>query len=81
MYPDSLLRAVTVQGEHALQLRNGIVIEFDQAQINGDWVWLSFVHWRLPEGDLPEWGFLDGIEVRFTDILWCAVNPFDRERE
>lgn len=78
LYPGSLLKAVDDSYAYALQLRTGSVICFERCVIHGEWVWLSTestANWtELPGKDW--WTVMGrGIDVRLSDIVWCADAP------
>lgn len=79
-YPPSLLKAEQDQFDYALRLSTGEIIRFESASFHGDYVRL---HASLPNGDecftdknpeLP-FRFARGIDVRLSEIVWCADAP------
>jgi hypothetical protein len=80
-YPDSLLKALPDNPfEYAIKLRTGEVWFFTGAEIQGDYVHLEFEDpqfgqgrrlWETPR-DIP---FCRGVDVRISDIVWCADAP------
>ncbi len=78
-YPSSLLKAVGDPFDYALGLKDGTVIQFHTASINGDWVTLEGI--TNQQGDSPfleaYYGhrFYRGIQIRFDQIIWCADAP------
>jgi hypothetical protein len=80
-YPDSLLKATCDPFEYALKLRTGEVWYFTEARIDGDYVHLDFTNhplYNVPYGEKPNplpHCFERGVEVRASDIVWCADAP------
>jgi hypothetical protein len=75
--PPSLQRALTEPGDYALRLRTGEVVRFTRAERFD-----AFVALFAPGGPSaisqsgePAPEFPDGLEVRITDIVWCARGP------
>ena len=75
--PPSLRRALTEPGDYALRLRTGEIVRFTRADLYG-----AFVALFAPGGPsaisqsgepVPE--FPHGLEVRISDIVWCARGP------
>jgi hypothetical protein len=75
--PPSLEQALAEPGEYALRLRTGEVVRFTCAERYG-----RFVALFAPSGPpaisqsgetVPE--FPHGLEVRISDIVWCARGP------
>ena len=75
--PPSLERALTEPGEYSLRLRTGEVVRFTRAERFG-----AFVALFAPGGAsaiaqpgeaVPE--FPNGLEVRISDVVWCARGP------
>lgn len=78
-YPDSLTLPRSLAKacqddnfEYALQLRTGQVIRFTGASISGE-----FAHLTAYGGNFPELPYPcpRGIDVRISDIVWCADAP------
>jgi hypothetical protein len=72
-----LERALTEPGDYALRLRTGEVVRFTRAERHGAFVVL-FAPGGLPalsrsDEALPE--FPHGLEVRISEIVWCARGP------
>jgi len=72
--PPSLVRALGETAEYALRLRTGELIRFVRAERHG-----AFVVLQAPSGSPAEPGlaggleiFPNGVEVRISDIVWCA---------
>jgi hypothetical protein len=77
-YPDALLKAVVDQFDYAMRLRTGEILYFSIATINGDFVHLEVhdIHkHRIDER--PPCLFARGVDVRASDIVWCADAPWD----
>jgi hypothetical protein len=76
-YPPSLLKATYDYFDYALQLRTGEVFYFASATIYGDFVSLELIddptREREPRRRYP---FERGIDVRASDIVWCADAPY-----
>jgi hypothetical protein len=76
--PPSLARALVGPAEYALRLRTGEVVRFTRAQRQG-----AFVVLYAPSGlpsdprlaDPMTAAFPEGLEVRISDIVWCARGP------
>jgi hypothetical protein len=75
--PPSLQRALVETGDYALRLRTGEVVRFTRAERHG-----SFVALFAPAGPPPTAqasesmaAFPHGLEVRVSDIVWCARGP------
>ena len=75
-YPPSLLKAVLDPFDYALGLKNGAVIRFGSAVLNGAFVTLTR-NGLSPEHMSDEIGYIldRGIDVRVSEILWCADAP------
>jgi hypothetical protein len=77
-YPSSLLKAVCDPFYYALGLKDGTIIEFTEANIEGDWVTLLG---QEQMGDHPlekslyGYRFYRGIQIRYDQIIWCADAP------
>jgi hypothetical protein len=80
--PPSLARALVESDEYALCLRTGEVVRFTRAERQG-----AFVVLYAPSG-LPAdprladsmAAFPYGLEVRISDIVWCARGPIQAPR-
>jgi hypothetical protein len=79
LFPPALLKAVMDYFDAAVGLRDGTIIRFCTAQIHGD-----FIHLDLGSADsggmdqLPgrcPYPFRRGVDVRLSDIVWCADAP------
>ncbi len=77
-YPPSLLKACGDEFEYVCKLTSGEVIYFTRAMISGDYCTLeglevskqlSYTDQKLPHL------FPRGLDVRISDILWCADAP------
>jgi hypothetical protein len=84
-YPPSLLKAVSDPFDYALRLRTGEVIQFQSAELNGDYVTLT-LHGGLgdhadtynphgQDGPRLEYPCPRGVDVRLSEIVWCADAP------
>jgi hypothetical protein len=74
-YPHSLLKAVVDDFHYSLQLRTGVVIKFSRAYIKGEFVHLTFDELyakHLPFPFHPAKVDKRGVDVRLSDIVWCA---------
>ncbi len=77
--PASLIKADCDPFDYVLGLRTGVVIHFHKARISGEWVTL-YTDRRMC--DVPgtvqtlPYPFERGIDVRISDIVWCADAPF-----
>jgi len=61
-----LQRALTETDEYAVRLRSGEVVRFTRAERNGAFVTL----FATEAAEFPY-----GLEVRITEIAWCARGP------
>lgn len=72
-YPPSLIKACSDQPfDYAMLLRTGQVIRFEGAEIHGAYATLTLdceTQARLP------FPFPRGLDVRISDIVWCADAP------
>ena len=75
--PPSLARALVEPAEYALRLRTGELIHFARAERQG-----AFIVLHAPSGPPPDPRLLggmelfpSGVEVRISDIVWCASGP------
>jgi hypothetical protein len=80
-YPPSLLKASEDFFDYALRLSSGEIICFRTAKIHGDYVTLyvddpicDYQCFSDKNPDLP-FGFARGIDVRLSEIVWCADTP------
>lgn len=64
--PPSLQRALSEPDEYAVRLRTGEVVRFARAERHGPFVTL------LATGSAE---FPYGVEVRISEITWCARGP------
>lgn len=77
-YPAALLKAVGDPFDYALRLRTGELFYFSEAAVNGG----EFVHLELHSmhddkaGEKPLCPFARGVDVRASDIVWCADAPW-----
>jgi hypothetical protein len=80
-YPPALLKATNDPFDYALRLRSGEVFFFSEATIHGDFVSLELKTAEEMGGtahspssyNIP---FDRGVDVRASDIVWCADAPF-----
>jgi hypothetical protein len=72
-YPESLIKAHGDTFDYKLRLRSGETISFTNARICGDYAHLSGIDKERSIG--LEHVFDRGIEVRVSDIVWCADAP------
>ena len=61
--PPSLQRSLSEPDEYAVRLRSGEVVRFERAERHGPFVTLL----ATPSAEFPY-----GVEVRISDIAWCA---------
>ena len=77
--PPSLQRALVDSGDYALRLRTGEVVRFTRAERTGPSFVLLFASGQ-PATNLVSTertsDFPNGLEVRISDIVWCARGPF-----
>ena len=79
-YPPSLLKACCDPFDYALGLRDGKVLFFNKASINGEWVFIH-LNWdgdNHQEHFNPEifgYPMCRGIDIRLDQIIWCADAP------
>ena len=74
--PPSLTRALSVEADYALRLRTGEVVHFTRAERYGAFVVL-YAPGAPPDPRLPDAApaFPHGLEVRISDVVWCARAP------
>ena len=73
--PPSLIKACGDTFAYVLKLRTGELIHFESAVIYGQFARLTIREPRRIEG-LEECPFTRGIDVRLSDIVWCADAPY-----
>ncbi len=74
--PASLLKAISDPFDYAIGLRTGLVIRFSEARIQGEWVHLLVAGTNRPVGNGDDtYNWERGIDVRLTEIVWCADAP------
>jgi hypothetical protein len=78
-YPPSLLKACCDQFDYACKLTSGEIIYFTKATISGEYCALEGLEASKQlstrrEQKLPH-PFPRGLDVRVSDILWCADAP------
>jgi hypothetical protein len=72
--PASLIKACYDSFFYVAYIRGLGVFEFTDAKIHGEWVWLDRTsNYELK--DHPPYPFERGIDVRLSEILWCADAP------
>ena len=80
--PWSLIKAAGDTFDYALRLRTGEIFRFSRAVIQGEFVWIDLDH----SGDVYDGPpqrqrlgvqntFPRGIDIRISDIVWCADAP------
>jgi hypothetical protein len=78
-YPPSLLKACYDEFDYALKLSDGTIIRFAFAKIHGDYVTLMGGYDKgtlIVDQPKPLPFIFDrGIEVRLSEIIWCADAP------
>jgi hypothetical protein len=72
-YSDTLLKIVGDYFDGVLGLKNGMVIRFRTGRIDGDFVHLTLD--GMPQIQPLPYGFDRGIDVRLSEIVWCADTP------
>jgi uncharacterized protein YbaR (Trm112 family) len=77
-YPLSLLKATADFFDYALKLRTGEIFYFSKATIHGEFVSLELQENQGGEQDKRPYGipFARGVDVRASDIVWCADAPY-----
>lgn len=75
--PPSLVRALVETAEYALRLRTGELIRFARAERHGAFVVLLAPGGPPSDPSLPGGMevFPNGVEVRISEIVWCASGP------
>lgn len=75
--PPSLLKACFDRPfDYALGLRNGLIIRFGGATINGEWISLDDIKGYSNKEELVVGYPMDrGMDVRLSEIIWCADAP------
>ena len=76
-YPQSLLKACGDQFDYACKLTTGEIISFGNATIRGEYCTLNVnpaSHMHDGPSNLPH-PFPRGIEVKISEIVWCADAP------
>jgi len=73
-YGAVLIKAVGDPFDYVARLRSGEIVRFGQARINGEWITLMPMSYDTFADDLP-YACPRGIEVRLSDIVWCADAP------
>ena len=77
-YPPSLAKACTDDCfYYAMCLKNGVIIEFEGAVENGEWIHIPGEKIRGCSSANIANGlcFERGIDIRVSEILWCADAP------
>ena len=75
--PPSLEQALVEPASYALRLRTGDLVRFSRAERHGLFVVLHAAD--LPEAGAPgpvaQESFPHGLDVRVSDVVWCARGP------
>jgi hypothetical protein len=80
-YPPALAKACCDYFENALKLRTGEVIFYTKAEpINKDWIFIDGIDDQTlslqnKSSGLPDVGFHRGMEIKISEIIWCADAP------
>lgn len=84
-FPNALTKALSDQFTYMLMLKNGAMIEFESAELQGDYPPVSADHWvRLHgvkmiqpaiKGEDPI-NFERGLDVRVSEIVWVVDAPY-----
>lgn len=76
-YPPSLAKACCDPFDYALQLRDGTILHFTSAYAHGAWVNIQFGGFtdHIPPPEMGGFSFERGVDVRVSDIVWCADAP------
>lgn len=88
--PDVLLKSVEDPYIYAMGIKTGLVIIYNSAEIDGEWVHISFEKgynceekfgnvFNTQTGYIPKSAFFfpRGISIRISDIVWIADSPFE----
>ena len=79
--PASLIKSIGDPFDYACRLRTGEIVFFEHAEVRGGWVTLfppSVNHGPLLlETEQLRIPAPRGLNVRISDIVWCADAPFD----
>jgi hypothetical protein len=77
--PPSLVKALDDPFDYMLGLRDGRIIHFYEASLCNNQKWVTLIGQDDVDGDIEmtgvELGFPRGIDVRISDIMWCADAP------
>lgn len=74
--PPSLMKATYDAFTYALRLRTGEIIAFREAKIHGEFVTLILdENGRNDSRHYNDFSFERGLDVRLSDIVWCADAP------
>lgn len=78
--PYALIKALYDPFDYVLKLRTGEIIRFHTAEIHGEWVILfseggSATNERNNFSRYLPFSCPRGVEVRISDIVWCADAP------
>ena len=78
VYPPSLIKATHHSFSYVLRLRDGSKFCFKSATIHGNFATLEEpIDFNKPEHKAL--AFHRGIDVRISDIVWCANAPWDED--
>ena len=74
--PHSLIKATYDSFDYAMKLRTGEVIRFREAKIHGAFVTLNIdQNGGTDKRHYNDFSFERGLDVRLSDIVWCADAP------
>ena len=74
--PPSLIKACGDPFDYALKLRTGEIIFFESASIHGKFATLKIVDDPSTGQRTTPMPFPRGLDVRLSDIVWCADAPY-----
>lgn len=78
-FPAALVKALVDPFDYAVGLRDGTVIRFTRAEIQGHYVHLAGVsEWNYlgrSEENIDRYVFGRGVDVRLEDVVWAADGP------
>ena len=82
-YPPALLKASADPFSYALGLRDGTVVDFESAEINGEWVTIIINDTVIPGVPINlitghGWKGREcprGVDIRLSEIVWVADAP------
>lgn len=70
-----LLKACSDSYCYLARLRSGESVQFESAEVHGDWIHLSGISRVTPAPTVAyggEWSFGRGMDVHLRDIVWCS---------